>query len=256
MGISFMLIKVYYTFDTVMLGFMKGDIVVGWYNAAYKIVLLFVGFANLFGAAIFPVLSRSHKESIDQLKRLVLQFSRLTILFGLPIAVGGTIMSNQAIQLVYGSAYHNSILPLQLLIWSVFTVYLNCSFAFCLLSCDRQKDYMYSVLAGALTNLVLNFALIPKYGMLGAGIATITCEVVVLGFILFYSMRVIRVFPGTFLLKALGASVIMGVVLHLFQVGLAIRLLAGISIYLAAMVTLRGITGKDIGWLKQNIKVV
>ncbi len=255
-GISFMLIKVYYTFDTVMLGFMKGDMVVGWYNAAYKIVLLFVGFANLFGAVIFPVLSRTHKESIDQFKRLVLQFSRLTILFGLPIAVGGTIMGSQIIQLVYGSLYHNSILPLQLLIWSVFTVYLNSSFAFCLLSCDRQKDYMYSVLAGALTNLVLNFALIPKYGMLGAGVATITCEVVVLGFILFYSMRVIRVFPGIFLLKALGASIIMGVVLHLFHVGLAIKLLAGTSIYLAAMIALRGITGEDLGWLKQNLKVV
>jgi O-antigen/teichoic acid export membrane protein len=70
MGLSFILISIYYTFDTVMLGSMKGETVVGWYNAAYKVVLLFIGFAGLFGTAIFPVLARSYKESSVKLRRI------------------------------------------------------------------------------------------------------------------------------------------------------------------------------------------
>jgi O-antigen/teichoic acid export membrane protein len=254
MGVSFILIKIYYTFDTVMLGFIKGEEVVGWYNATYKVVLLFISFANLFGSAIFPVLSRSYKESPSQFQRFVFQFSRVTILIGLPIAVGGTILGGQIIRFVYGPIYQPSIIPLQILIWSVFTVYLNCSFAFSLLACDRQKEYMYSVLAGALINLALNFALIPKYGMIGAGIATITCEVVVLVLILFYSMKVVNIFPGIHLLKVCGASVFMGLVVFLLQGGLPLRIFVGILVYLIGIVSLGGIRKEDLAWAKQIMK--
>jgi len=255
MGVSFLVIQLYYHFDSVLLGFMKGVTVVGWYNAAYKIVLLFIGFASLFGTSIFPVLSRYYKESLAKLHQFVLQCSRLNIFFGLPIAVGGTILSGQIIRFVYGSAYQSSILPLQILIWSVFTVYFNCSFAFCLLACDKQKEYMYSVIAGALVNLILNFVLIPKYSMLGASIATIVCEVITLGLILFYSRRIVKAIPGIDLLKIFGASAGMGVVLYFLPGNLLIKVFVGIFVYLGAMITLRGIHKEDLAWLKQIIKV-
>jgi O-antigen/teichoic acid export membrane protein len=255
MGVSFLVIQLYYRFDSVLLGFMKGVTVVGWYNAAYKIVLLFIGFASLFGTSIFPVLSRYYKESLAKLHQFVLQCSRLNIFFGLPIAVGGTILSGQIIRFVYGPAYQSSILPLQILIWSVFTVYFNCSFAFCLLACDKQKEYMYSVIAGAIVNLILNFMLIPKYSMLGASIATIVCEVITLGLILFYSRRIVKAIPGIDLLKIFGASACMGVVLYFLPGNLLIKVFVGIFVYLGAMITLLGIHKEDMAWLKQIIKV-
>lgn len=254
MGVSFFVIQLYYHFDSVMLGFMKGVTVVGWYNAAYKIVLLFIGFASLFGTTIFPVLSRYYKESLTKLNQFVLRCSRLNIFFGLPIAVGGTILSGQIIRFVYGSAYQSSILPLQILIWSVFTVYFYCSFAFCLLACDRQKEYMYSVLVGALVNLTLNLILIPKYGMLGASIATIVCEVVTLGLILFYSGKIVKTIPWIDLLKVLGSSSFMGLVLYSLSGNLLIKVFIGIAVYLGAMIILRGIHREDVIWLKQIIR--
>jgi O-antigen/teichoic acid export membrane protein len=254
MGVSFLVIQLYYSFDSVMLGFMKGTTVVGWYNAAYKIVLLFIGFATLFGTAIFPVLSRYYKESLDRLNQFVFQSSRLNIFFGLPIAVAGTILSGQIIQLVYGPSYQASILPLQILIWSVFTVYFNCPFAFCLLACDRQKEYMYSVIAGAIVNLILNFMLIPKYSMLGASVATMVCEVITLGLILFYSRRIVKAIPETDLLKTLGSSTFMGLVIYVLPVSLLIKVFIGVLAYLGAMITLTGIRREDIVWLKQIVK--
>lgn len=254
MGVSFIAIQLYYSFDSVMLGFMKGVTVVGWYNAAYKIVLLFIGFASLFGTTIFPVLSKYYRDSLTKLSKFVFQSSRLSILFGLPIAVGGTILSGQIIRFVYGSAYQPSTLPLQILIWSVFTVYFNCSFAFCLLACDKQKDYMYSVIAGAIVNLIFNFVLIPKYSMLGASIATIVCEIVTLGLILFYSKKIVKAIPGNALLKALGSSTFMGLVLYVLPGNLLIKVFIGILAYLGAMITLRGIHGEDVVWLKQIMR--
>lgn len=114
---------------------------------------------------------------------------------------------------------------------------------------------MYSVIAGALVNLILNFVLIPKYSMLGASIATIVCEVITLGLILFYSRRIVKAIPGIDLLKIFGASAGMGVVLYFLPGNLLIKVFVGIFVYLGAMITLRGIHKEDLAWLKQIIKV-
>ncbi len=256
MGLSFILINIYYTFDTVMLGFMKGEAMVGYYNAAYKVVLLFIGFAGLFGTAIFPVLARSYNESSVKLRRVVLQSSRLTVSLGLPIAVGGTILSRQIVQFIYGSEYQPSVLPLQLLIWSVFTVYFNCTFAYCLLAGDRQREYLYSVLVGAATNLILNFALIPRYGMLGAVVATLICEFATLSLILLFSARIVKAIPSMDLLRALVSSAFMALALQLAPLGLWLKIPAGVMVYFLCMAAIRGVRNEDVQLLKRLLRGV
>src|SRR3972149_7243023 len=57
LGFSLYMIRIYYNFDTIMLGFMKDNETVGYYNAAYKIILVLIAFASAFYSAIFPVIS-------------------------------------------------------------------------------------------------------------------------------------------------------------------------------------------------------
>jgi O-antigen/teichoic acid export membrane protein len=50
---------IYVKIDTVMLSIMKGDAVVGWYNAAYYMVQGFKPLQQLFMSALFPLMSFS-----------------------------------------------------------------------------------------------------------------------------------------------------------------------------------------------------
>ena len=102
--------------------------------------------------------------------------------------------------------------------------------------------------------MILNFALIPKYSMLGASIATIAGEVVVLGLILFYSARIIRAVPWIDLLKALSASAFMGMLLYFAPLDFWPRVLAGILVYVLCMLAIKGIRGEDIRSFKEMLR--
>lgn len=191
MGLSFIMTTIYCQMDTVMLGFMKNTEVVGWYNAGYKIVFFFIAFGPLFGITILPTISRYYKESPKKLRSFLIRSAKLTSFIGLIFAVGGTLFGKQIMNLIYGPEYSEGVLAFQILIWSVFTIYTNVPFAFSLLGCDKQKEYMYSSTTGAVINLGLNFYLIPKYSLIGAAVATIITEIVVLTMLYTYSHKTI-----------------------------------------------------------------
>lgn len=245
MGFSLVVTQIYYNLDTIMLGFMKGEKEVGWYNAAYKIVIIFIGFAGLFGNALFPALSRYYKESREKLQNIIHLSTRVTLFFGIPIAVGVCFLSKEIVQTVYGQSYLKGNIALQILIWSIFTIYTNVPFAFLLLAAERQKDYMYAVGLGALVNLILNFVLIPTYGLLGASIATITCEIIVLCLILYYSRKLVRVPLWKYLVKGFASSFLMSLILYFLSFGLLLKILIGVLSYFIWMAIFRGVTRKD-----------
>ncbi len=254
MGFSLVVTQIYYNLDTIMLGFMKGEKEVGWYNAAYKIVLMFIGFAGLFGNSLFPALSRLYKESRGKLQNMIDLSSRVTLFFGIPFALGICLLSKEVMQTVYGGSYLKGNIALQILIWSVFTIYTNVPFAFLLLAAERQKDYMYAVGLGALVNLVLNFVLIPAYGLLGASIATISSEILVLWLVLFYSRKLVRVPLWRYLIKGFASSSIMVLVLYFLPFDLVTKVLIAASSYLIGMFVFKGVTKEEAQLVFQFLK--
>ena len=69
MAASLVVMKLYYTFDTFMLGILDQPSVVGWYNAAYKIVLFLIGIAGLLQTSFAPSFAREHNrlENLDKI---------------------------------------------------------------------------------------------------------------------------------------------------------------------------------------------
>lgn len=246
MGFSLIAIQIYYNLDTIMLGFIKGEKEVGWYNAAYKIVLLSIGFAGLFGNALYPTLTRYYKESREKIQTLVRQSSRITLFFGIPIAMGIFFLSKDIMQTIYGSSYLKGVGALQILVWSIFTIYTNVPFAFLLLAAERQKEYMYAVVLGASVNLLLNFILIPRYSLLGASIATVICEIVVLSLILFYSRELVKVPLLEYIAKGVVSSFLMGLTLYFLPFNLFIKILIGALSYFIWMFILKGVSREDV----------
>ena len=70
MGLSLIMIQIYYNMDIVMLGFMKGESEVGFYSAAYKIILFILMIGGAYHDSVFPVISSFFKESLEDFKKL------------------------------------------------------------------------------------------------------------------------------------------------------------------------------------------
>lgn len=196
LGASIIMIQVYYSIDTLLLGLMRSDAEVGWYNAAYRIVLVFTTLAGIIGEVTFPRLSRqSTVLDAQQKSRIMLLGAKLLVFGSLPIALAGTFYSTQLMTFLFGSTYANGAAALQILSWQVFTVFSNVAFAYHLLAAEKNRLYFISVAAGAVINLSLNLVLIPTYGIVGAATTTIIAEVVVLSLLYVSATRAIAPVP-------------------------------------------------------------
>jgi len=247
---------IYVKIDTVMLSIMKGDAVVGWYNAAYYLVQGFKPLPQLVMGALFPLMSYSFISEKDQLKRIFERAFRYLLILGLPLAMGITLLADKIILLIYGPEFQNSIIALQILSWDVLLVFMYGCISFLLVSIDRQ--HQMAILAGctALINVALNIILIPTYSYIGSAFATIAAECFLLVAYLYLSGRYFHFLPlHKIIIKPIIACGLMGAFVYLFHnLNIFFVILVAIALYFAIMFVIKGFTKDDISLMKSVLK--
>lgn len=193
-ALSTIFISIYYYMDTVMLGLMGFDQEVGWYSAAYKIVLFLLLFASILANVFYPLISKLYTEDRQKLEKLLSNFARLTLQIAFPLGVGGMLLGPQIISLFFGEEFAGAGLAFQILVWTVSVIYISIVFGNTLQAINRQKLYMWGVGTGSVLNIVLNFLLIPRFTLYGASVATLASEIFVFLF-MFISLRKTLRFP-------------------------------------------------------------
>ncbi len=175
-GLSAIFVTVYFWVDTVMLSLMKGSEMVGWYNAAYRLIFGLMLIPSVFVAAIFPVMSRHYKTAKALLRieyEIVFRYLFAAALF---IFAFGLLFAKEIITVIYGVAYLPSVIALEVLIWVIPIIFMTFLFGNFLAAVDRQKVVTMVAGANAGLNVILNLLLIPKYGYIGASVATVLTE--------------------------------------------------------------------------------
>ncbi|MCD6166063.1 flippase [bacterium] len=185
-GVLYFFAMMYTLIDTVMLSLMVGDEVVGWYNAAYRLVfaMLFIPMATM--KAVFPVLSKYYKESVSNFKRLFEKTFKVMFVIGFSLAVLVFPLSNKIISFIYGEEYLNAANALRILVWSTALIFITTVMTHTTRASNRQQFTAKVVASGALCNVVLNFILIPRYSYIGAALATLATELFTFTFHYFY----------------------------------------------------------------------
>ena len=201
---------IYYNIDMVMLGKMKGEEVAGWYGASYHLFFALATLTGAFLAAVFPVMSRFFEESEELLNKAYQKSFEVMIVVGLPISIGGFLLSEKIILLLFGPQYHESVAILKVFSLLIIFSYLNGLGGYFLTSINRQALSAKILAATAGINVGLNFLLIPSYSYMGAAYATVVSEV--LFFILFFVSLPgkFRYLPGAKIGKSMISSAIMG----------------------------------------------
>lgn len=246
-GWSLIMITIYYNSDTIILGFLKSDEVVGWYNAAYKNIFLLLVPADTIRTALFPSLSRLNDRSA--LERAANGYVKTMFTIGIPIGFGGTILAPHFIEFVYGPEYLNAVLPFQILSWNVVLVFINESYGTPLLAWGKQLLYAKIVTLSAITNLVFNFLLIPPFGMIGAALATIMAEIAAFLGVYAAFQRTLRVPFLKYATRPILASIAMSIALMVTSTvvtNLFALFVVGVAVFFAALLAVGGVTPEDL----------
>lgn len=174
-------IDLYTVLDSTMLGVLKGDTAVGLYTAAIKVERIVHRLLVSVGVVLVPRLSfYISQKKIKETDELIKKGYNYVVLFSVPAAVGLFMLNEEIILLFSGSQFESAGFTMRLLVPIVifipFSVMTNQQ---TLIPMGKEKLILVSTSVGAITNLILNSILIPRYAENGAAIATVIAELAV-----------------------------------------------------------------------------
>jgi O-antigen/teichoic acid export membrane protein len=159
--------------DTAVLTLFRTMEEVGLYNVVLPTVSLLFYFTAAVSIVILPMVSemwaRKHNEKLKNGLKMIYNYS---LVFILPFALLMFVFPEIILNLLFGPQYVIASNALRILsIGSIFytIAYINLNI---ISGIGKPKITSYIVLAAALFNLIGNFILIPKYGIIGAAITT------------------------------------------------------------------------------------
>ena len=173
----FMLI--YFRIDVVMLSMMKNETIVGLYSSSYRIMEMLIMIPAAIMIPIYPAMSRLFRDDSNKFNKLSKNTTKLMLLFSLPVTLAVYIFAGQLMGVFYFDSEFLSAIPaLKILAWVLPFSCLTFVFGTMLASTGRQIISTRNVGICAGLNILLNFIFIPQHGFIGASIATLVTEVV------------------------------------------------------------------------------
>jgi O-antigen/teichoic acid export membrane protein len=150
----------------------------GVYNVAYKLYEPSLIIPSVVLAATFPLLSQAAKPThgAGGLRDLLGQTSLLLFGLGFAATLALALFAAPVISLLYGEQYAASAPLLQVLAFGCLPMYLNYGLTHALIAMDKPHLYAAFTLLTLAVNVILNLALLPNIGTMGAAWATVATE--------------------------------------------------------------------------------
>ena len=174
-------VNIYTNLDNVMLGFMKTDVDVGLYAAAVKVKTILTSLVTSLGAVLLPRLSYYIMEGKKEFQGLIKKAYNFVIVIAFPLMLFTIFYAKDCLIFLSGNEFIGATLAMQIIAPTILLIGLSNLLGIQVLTpLNKEKQLVYSVVAGALVDLILNIIFIPKMGAAGASLGTLVAEFVVL----------------------------------------------------------------------------
>lgn len=181
--------RLYTSADVFFLKMMEGDAAVGYYSAAFRLIYPLNFIPSAIVMSLFPLMSSYYTNSDDKLKKSFDFGVKILLLIGLALSLGTTFLGGRIIEILYTDKYSASIMPLTILMWAEFIIFLNFFLVDYNTSVNQQKRNIYAAIIMLIVNIPLNFIFISKWGIVGASIAKLVTVFLGLIFLIIYCRR-------------------------------------------------------------------
>lgn len=225
--------------DLIYLRFVSGQAAAGFYAAAYTFIAFAANLAVTWAQSVLPSLARIERG--DPARNEIYGTSMLlAFAASMPIAAGGMLTAGPLIALVYGAEFAPAATAL---IWLLPAVPLSAlrevTVAGLLSSADGERYLIRTNAISAVLNLAMIVPIVPRFGMVGAAIATVATEIVRLALSARFARQQGFAIPsmGRFLKPTVAtAAMAIGILLNGDR-PLVVLVLLGMVIYVAGLAT-------------------
>ena len=178
-AISGLMVTLYMRIDQVMLGSMLDNKTEnGIYSAAVRIAEIWYFVPTAIISAFQPAIVMKKKHSEEQYEKTMQRLYDIVAIVGIAFGILITLFGNIAVQILYGDEYKGATSILKISVWAGLFATLGTARSVWLVNENLQKYSLIYTSVGCVTNIVLNYFLIPKIGAKGAAIATLIAQFV------------------------------------------------------------------------------
>ncbi|MDD3854351.1 flippase [Sulfurimonas sp.] len=171
--LSGIVVSIYMKIDQVMIMQMLDTNAVGQYAAAVRISEAWYFIPMVVASSLFPAIINAKKQSEELYYTRLQRLYDLMVWMAIAIALPMTFLSDWIVNLLYGGQYHEAGSVLMIHIWAGVFVFLGVASGKWFVSENLQILAFWRTFSGMAMNVILNFILIPKYGVNGAAVATL-----------------------------------------------------------------------------------
>jgi O-antigen/teichoic acid export membrane protein len=226
--------------DVILIGYFMSNTDVGVYRLAYQLAALGSFVTLALHNVLYPQISHWHaKGDLTPIGKSLSRAITYSFLLAIPVLAGGIILGDQLLYYLYGADFQAGTSAFIVLLFvQIGTIFMFLQ-TMCLNAIDMPRKSFYATAAAATVNILLNLALIPLLGILGAAFATL-CSIGLNGILSYWflgstiQVRIERVPLRNILLAAFAMSGI--VILFRLTIGISNVYLLIIAVAIGALV--------------------
>lgn len=236
--------------DVTMLGLMKGDFEVGIYSTAVKVENIIAQVVFSLAWVVMPRMAAYFAEgNYVKINQMLKKVMGVFFLIGLPSIAGVLSLSREIVLIVGGEKYSGAAVPLRILMLAFFFSLFGGSFLgnMVLLPSKNEKTFMSICSITAVINVVLNYILIPFWGVSGAAVTTAFSSLLILLLLLKCKDKRIKLtyikevgfIPLTGSILVFAYCYLVGMIVDNIWLKTGICIIGGVVLYVAAMVIMK-----------------
>lgn len=188
-GIHAILGVLYFQLDTVILSRFVLTSEIGNYQAAMRIVVASMVIFEILTASFFPLAAVKSKTDFNGFKSDISVLNNYLLLIGGLISFSVIVFADIVIHTLYGTAYSGAITTLRLLSVIIFLRFLGGAYGVAMTVSDNQRLRALGVASSVIISLIVNLILIPRYGIIGAAVASIITHIFLNALYLYFTYR-------------------------------------------------------------------
>jgi len=182
LGVYQILTSMYTTFNTAYLGFVAGEVEVGYYSTAVKLYLMILAVFTAFTGVMLPRMSSLVAENrMDEVKILANKSVDFLLAFVTPLIILTVSFAPQIVRIIAGPGYEGAITPMRIVMPLMLIIgYEQIIIIQVLMPLKKDKAILLNSIWGCLTGFIFNIVLVSHLYSVGSAIVWIVSELIVM----------------------------------------------------------------------------
>ena len=246
-GLAYIIGSLYFKADTIILSFLSNVKQIGYYGVAYSILSVFLALPVVLTRTFIPSLVKADEDSMEKAVHRSLGFFAIGGAFS---ATAVMVCGPTVVRIIAGAHFGPSVLPLRILGLGLIFTFMSAGLgSICLARGTTSRLFQVSVVS-LILNIAFNIAVIPSLGIRGAAGATLVCEGIQMGFMIYLVTSQAKIRPKVFttLIRPSIAGLVTCLILapvylrHGLDQRYGLALIPGVAIlYLGVLALMRGV---------------